>query len=99
MNVPAPYAQIFDVVVTVILLVGMVSGILSIGYNFQMWFQRTAKATFFMRRIPWWPWIDGMLTDDGIRSRKQYTRFIAIFFICLIVGAAILLLEVAIRQN
>ncbi len=99
MNVPAPYAQISDVVVGAIVIAGIVSGIFAIGYNFQMWSQRTEKATFFVRRIPWWPWIDGMLTGDGIRSRKQSTRCTAIFLVCWILGAAILLAEAAIWQN
>ena len=42
-------------------------------YDGQMWMCRTEKAdpaTWLF--VPWWAWLDGMLTEHGIWLRKQY---------------------------
>jgi len=99
MNVPAPYGQILEVAVLVTVLSGIAFGLLAMGSHFHMWSQRTSKANFAIRLVPWWPWIDGMLTEDGVRSRKNLGRYLLGFVVCWLLTVAVLMTASAIWQR
>ncbi|MEI9888701.1 MAG: hypothetical protein WDN08_19815 [Rhizomicrobium sp.] len=100
MAIPTPYDQIVTAIVVAIFVVAFGAGFIVITSSFQMWSCRTERATVIVRMfLPWWPWIDGMLTEQGIRHRRTHSRAMIVFLVSWILGAAVLLAAAAIWQH
>jgi hypothetical protein len=72
----------------VALLIYFVAWIATIVSYSQMRANRTEKATFLVRLIPWWSMRDGMLTEEGLLWRRRCSRWSITLMGSVAVGAA-----------
>jgi hypothetical protein len=85
-----------DALLWTLMFAGLCIGIVAICFGaffgYMMRINATEKADLATRMFaPWWPWMDGMLTAEGLRYRKPWLISVLVFLVGLaLVGLAVL---------